>query len=170
MEILRLLLTDNMHALEMTLFKVDGFCVVDSVGGCIEQKPQTSEVNLVCSVFKKCDTSRWATKLLLWPGTVLGEGCSWYWSFNHSSPWQPWRDQVEDIVSKWGGLSSLLNYAPTLLSSDGRSWSTLWWWRDVQIILKSGWTLPSGFFSPGWWCWSAWPKASEPVARSSKSL
>ena len=60
MEILRLLLSDNMqmHALEMTLFKVDGFCVVDSVGGCIEQKPQTSEVNLVCSVLKKCDTSR----------------------------------------------------------------------------------------------------------------
>ena len=26
------------------MFKVDGFCVVDSVGGCIEQKPQTSEV------------------------------------------------------------------------------------------------------------------------------
>ena len=30
---------------DSSMFKVDGFCVVDSVGGCIEQKPQTSEVD-----------------------------------------------------------------------------------------------------------------------------
>ena len=35
-----------------------------------------------------------------------------------------------------------------------------------QMIMKSGWISHFGSFSPGWWCWSAWPKASELVERS----
>ena len=38
----------------LLVFKVDGFCVVDSLGGCIEQKPQTSEVESPQYLNKKC--------------------------------------------------------------------------------------------------------------------
>ena len=38
----------------LLVFKVDGFCVVDSLGGCIEQKPQTSEVESPRYLNKKC--------------------------------------------------------------------------------------------------------------------
>ena len=39
-----------------------------------------------------------------------------------------------------------------------------------QMIMKTGWTLRSGSFCHGWWFWSVWPKASEPVERSSIHL
>ena len=50
-------------------------------------------------------------------------------------------------------------------------WKILSGIREViPQIIPSGWTLHFGSFSLGWWCWSAWPKASELVARSSTPL
>ena len=58
----------------LLVFKVDGFCVVDSLGGCIEQKPQTSEVESPQYLNKKCVNSTYMYNIVVMARNNTGSG------------------------------------------------------------------------------------------------